>query len=32
MGVLRSMTGYGEAVAENVSFKVKAVARAVNQR
>lgn len=26
------MTGYGEAVAENESFKVKAAAKAVNQR
>ena len=32
MGVLRSMTGYGEAVAENESFKIKAAAKAVNQR
>ena len=32
MGVLRSMTGYGEAVTENESFKVKAAAKAVNQR
>lgn len=32
MGVLRSMTGYGEAVAENESFKVKAAVKTVNQR
>lgn len=32
MGVLRSMTGYGEAVAENESFRIKAAIKAVNQR
>lgn len=32
MGVLKSMTGYGEAVAENESFKVKAEVKTVNQR
>ena len=32
MGVLRSMTGYGEAVEENESFRIKAAIKAVNQR